>query len=547
MNDRVALLVIHGMGSQKPYETLDQFARGVESSLTSAAAGGYRHELRFRQHDEDPAHQQQAWTQVYARLAPADPSAAAAASRPALIDVAEYYWAPIINDRVNALESLRFLIRSALSPFQYLRANALVIDQVSDESPFLIIIRELARSCFIFFPFILLFTGVYALLAQPLLQMLANALGHKAPSNWIPYFWACADAGWVQFFVLTLVAFRWLLILMALLYFVDAVRHAAPPAHARKNVHLCDLVVLAFLLCLFAVPFFWDSVYGALPNLPFLAHAPAVHNPPSDSPSWFAVLGHFAHRYVAFAPVCLRLINLMGYLLLAALIYGIRKFLTTAIGGLAVYLGSDNLNKNFVARAQILSECTAAVAGLLAQHADIPAAPGALSQYDRVILVAHSLGTVIAYDTLNDLRVKNAADFDQRQVSRGQPPSAPNLRRITGLFSFGCPLNKVYYFFRARTDEKTTILNQVLYSLHNFRLRVAPPVETLPPEPPGNKPFCDSFRWMNVWCRLDMISGPMIFYRADQDKRVHQGFEPATAHIGYWANPKLYTYFSELL
>src|ERR1700692_2253970 len=82
MNDRVALLVIHGMGSQKPYETLDQFARGIESSLSSATEGRYHHELRFRQHEEDPAHQQKAWTQVYARLTPADPTAAAAASRP---------------------------------------------------------------------------------------------------------------------------------------------------------------------------------------------------------------------------------------------------------------------------------------------------------------------------------------------------------------------------------------------------------------------------------------------------------------------------------
>jgi hypothetical protein len=44
-----------------------------------------------------------------------------------------------------------------------------------------------------------------------------------------------------------------------------------------------------------------------------------------------------------------------------------------------------------------------------------------------------------------------------------------------------------------------------------------------------------------------MISGPMLFYRADQNERVHQGFEPATAHIDYWTNPKLYTYFSRLL
>ncbi|HTV57065.1 MAG TPA: hypothetical protein VMI06_19390, partial [Terriglobia bacterium] len=101
MNDRLAILVIHGMGSQKPYETLDEFARGIEANLTPPAAGAYHHELRFREYPNDPTHQQQAWTQAYVRLTPTDPAAAAAALHPALIDVSEYYWAPIINDRVS--------------------------------------------------------------------------------------------------------------------------------------------------------------------------------------------------------------------------------------------------------------------------------------------------------------------------------------------------------------------------------------------------------------------------------------------------------------
>jgi hypothetical protein len=84
-------------------------------------------------------------------------------------------------------------------------------------------------------------------------------------------------------------------------------------------------------------------------------------------------------------------------------------------------------------------------------------------QYDRVILAAHSLGTVIAYDTLNDLRVKQAAEYDQRQIARVEPPPAPELSQITALFTFGCPFNKVFYFFRSRTSQKTTVLSQVLF------------------------------------------------------------------------------------
>ena len=262
---------------------------------------------------------------------------------------------------------------------------------------------------------------------------------------------------------------------------------------------------------------------------------------------WFSDFRHFAHRYLVFAPFCLQLMHLTGYLVLGVLIYAIRLFLTTAIGGLAVYLGSDTLSTNFAARSQILSECTAAVQKLLAVHPDVPAADGQPDQYDRIILAAHSLGTVIAYDTLNDLRVMDAAEFDEKHVARIPAPSAPELARVSALFTFGCPLNKVYYFFRARVGEKATILNQILYSLHNFRLHVPAPTGVLPPEPPGNKPFSFAFQWLNVWCKLDLISGPMLFYYADANVRVRQGFEPATAHTGYWANPQLYEYFSRLL
>jgi hypothetical protein len=117
------------------------------------------------------------------------------------------------------------------------------------------------------------------------------------------------------------------------------------------------------------------------------------------------------------------------------------------------------------------------------------------------------------------------------------------LKRISALFTFGCPLNKVFYFFRARTSSKTYVLDEILYSLHNLRLRnPAPAGAHQAPEP-----FHPSFRWFNAWCPMDVISGRMLFYRADQNQVVKQGFEPATAHTGYWKNPKLYAFFAKLL
>jgi hypothetical protein len=60
-------------------------------------------------------------------------------------------------------------------------------------------------------------------------------------------------------------------------------------------------------------------------------------------------------------------------------------------------------------------------------------------------------------------------------------------------------------------------------------------------------PFHSKFQWLNAWCPMDVISGRMLFYQADHNQVVKQGFEPATAHTGYWKNPKLYAFFAQLL
>ena len=124
---RTAVLVLHGIGAQKPYETLDQFARGLlgffrpaqPSERTPIQEGELSdqptQQIRFRQYAANLNTGEKDWTQAFVRVR--------TPSRPGeLIDVYEYYWAPVITDRFSALQSLRFLIGAGLSPFQYLRA-----------------------------------------------------------------------------------------------------------------------------------------------------------------------------------------------------------------------------------------------------------------------------------------------------------------------------------------------------------------------------------------------------------------------------------------
>jgi hypothetical protein len=544
MGDRLAILVIHGMGTQKPYETLDQFACGLEP-LLNAPGQPYDRTLEFREHPSDPARQQEHWTQAIVRFRshqPDDPE------KPALIDLVEYYWAPIINGRVKALQSLQFLIRSALSPFDYLRENLVAIAEVSggrtgktapgavreglpatsNGEILHILIRELARSVFVFFPMLLLLAGLYSFLAQPLL----NALAPKHDHDWLTYFWS-GHPSWISAIEVALAALRWLLLLMTGKFLLQTIHNDSPTPELRKLLLRSNLLVGLLFLALLALPFL-DSVWRLIPAA-FHGTAAIVNHAGQLNPGHHrqveAIL-RWLHLRIAFAPLGLRLRHVLAYLGLAALAYLVNRFLTTAIGDLAVYLGADTLSTNFAARSQILEECTQTVRGLLGSQLDL-VPDHTPSCYDRVILVAHSLGSVIAYDTLNDLMAQNMASI----------APDPTLERISALFTFGCPLNKVYYFFRARTSPRTYVLGEILYALHNFRLRNPPP----PGVQPSLHPFHPRFRWLNAWCPMDVISGRMLFYRADRNQIVKQGFEPATAHTGYWRNPRLYAFFAELL
>jgi hypothetical protein len=547
MGDRIAILVIHGMGTQKPYETLDLFACGLEHHLNPQPyPPTYDRTLEFREHPSDPTKQQEHWTQAIVRFRSLQPEHP---EKPALIDLVEYYWAPIINGRVKALQSLQFLIKSALTPFDYLRENLVAIAEVSCDgagktSPraiqeglpatsngqiLQILVRELARSVFIFFPMLVLLAGVYSLLAQPLL----SALAPKHGPNWLTYFWS-GPPTWVAAIEVALDALRWLVILMTGKFLLQSIlKTDNSPPKLRKLLHRCNLFVALLFLALVSLPFLdplWRPIARVLRGTATVAAQASLLNPNHHQQAESIL--RWLHLRIAFAPLGLRLFHVLGYIALAGLVFLINRFLTTAIGDLTVYLGSDNLSTNFAARSQILEECTQTVCELLGSQVDL-VPDHTPSRYDRVIIAAHSLGSIIAYDTLNDLMAQNMASA---------PPDQP-LKRVSALFTFGCPLNKVYYFFRTRTSPKTYVLDEILYALHSFRQRNSPPAGVLP----SPDPFHPNFEWLNAWCPMDVISGRMLFYQADQNQIVKQGFEPATAHIGYWKNPKLYSYFAQLL
>jgi hypothetical protein len=162
-----------------------------------------------------------------------------------------------------------------------------------------------------------------------------------------------------------------------------------------------------------------------------------------------------------------------GLLGLGALL-GMRSFLIEYVGDLAAYLSAHEASKFSEIRAQIQRQGFRTACHVYD------------SGYANVIIVGHSLGSVIAYDTLNGLI---SHDYIKGKKWR-------SVERTKLLLTFGSPLDKTAFIFRAQVKDNVTreVLaagkQPMLQENHFYRPRF----------------------WVNVWSPNDVISGALEFY-----------------------------------
>jgi len=108
----------------------------------------------------------------------------------------------------------------------------------------------------------------------------------------------------------------------------------------------------------------------------------------------------------------------------------------------------------------------------------------------RIVIVAHSLGTAITLETLSLM--------GQRNVARAGTDKIVELSKLSHLFTLGSPIDKIFYFFH--TLEVGTYREGRL----NDDLR-------------GNlsqEPFFKDggplLRWLNIWDPVDIVSDPLF-------------------------------------
>jgi hypothetical protein len=555
MPEDIAILVIHGIGQQHPYETLDHFTLGLEKTFSAA---GLEPRLEVCQ---DPLREQKQWVRADCVMTlpggtTFESDQSSSGTTIGSISFFEYYWAPVTQDKVTYRGSLWFLIQAGLTPFKYLATNITVLSATNRRKRIpLVILKELWRQAALFLPLLAFFALVLAFLTQYSNPHTLLRLYRQVPSTSkvlaailvirYLYLWTTANA--------LLESFRGKNTWQSSWWW-----RLALSAGLLVHIVLWPLWISAALR---GIAWFGTNVAHWMPILPrILGHWSgqlrdlAAWTQPAFGGGWPFV------KDLVFLKPSFSHYSYLWVVAFAVLAYWVRFILVDYVGDLAVYTNTSELAKNFAARAQILDECAGVLSQILRRRQD-PDDPTSQYVFDRVLIAAHSLGSVIAYDTINEVlnRCRASVAADPKAL---QPE---DLRKLCGLVTFGCPLNKIFYFFREKMPPDQELRRQILDLLRGFRLMDV--LRSYPPDAPGpggpmsrnldprwaeaEQHLDNGFRWINAWAPADPVSGRLAFHDLQGDanqKRFNYGpWNFGRAHMLYWTDPDFYSFIRDRL
>ncbi|MGB2694257.1 MAG: hypothetical protein WBD55_03615 [Dehalococcoidia bacterium] len=238
--------------------------------------------------------------------------------------------------------------------------------------------------------------------------------------------------------------------------------------------------------------------------------------------------GWFAHKLLTAAPLLFSTFPRAAkpiQFLMRVIGSFTKPFIADSLGDVTIYTTTDVKSVHFPIRRNILNGAVQKVEWLL--QSERPS-------YDRIVLVGHSLGSVIAYDTLN--RVNNRMNIG---------PLAPDVgKKIKGLVTFGSPLDKIAFFLRERAKGNQEVRRQILDQLYSFKTKTWNP-DWVPSAPVKNEIRAyldDHTRWINFWDKKDPISGPLDFYKIKEgdNRELLQGQPWLKAHTTYWRHTEMW-------
>lgn len=114
---RTAFIVIHGIGEQNPFETLDGFGRGLLGLFEKQGIDfKLAHQLRHHQHGN--------WTESYLRIAPQRGKS--------FIDLHEVYWAYLTENQISTKEIRQWLEATLAGVKKFFAENQQLIEKYEE-------------------------------------------------------------------------------------------------------------------------------------------------------------------------------------------------------------------------------------------------------------------------------------------------------------------------------------------------------------------------------------------------------------------------------
>jgi hypothetical protein len=204
--------------------------------------------------------------------------------------------------------------------------------------------------------------------------------------------------------------------------------------------------------------------------------------------------------------------------LVLLLSYVIRSFMIEYVGDVVAYVNAHEASEFHDIREairKVAHDLGAAIYAVRRPDND------ALPLYSRIVMAGHSLGSVIAYDTLNRLLLED---------SWCRQPDV--LARTAALVTFGSPLDKTAFIFRSQKPVEAEV-----------REALAAGVQPLIAE----AVYRQSIKWFNLWSAQDWISGYLRYYDENPPVPAWQvnntedeyAEVPLLAHVMYWRSWQL--------
>lgn len=206
---------------------------------------------------------------------------------------------------------------------------------------------------------------------------------------------------------------------------------------------------------------------------------------------------------------------------IAVVLRRVTKLIAELMGDVVIFTTADARSRNHDTRERLLKGAVEELRPLLETD-----------DYEQVIVVGHSLGSLIAYDALNRIIV----DMNAEGGIRPQ-----NGHKITGMVTLGSPLDKAAFYFREHTGDHEFVRRQILRHVHGFK--GAPYLEDESPISIDSpiQANLEEAQWLNFYHLQDPVSGHLDAYQVDKNILCEEQVEgPAEAHRMYWTYDRVY-------